>query len=62
MFSSSFTVPCSRKSDPYDVCSYKSARDFAADKYEEFYDHENDYEDEDEAYDAAKGYWRENNE
>ncbi len=27
--------------------------------YEEFYDCEDDYEDEDEAYDAAEDYWYE---
>ncbi len=48
-----------KKYDPYDVYNYKSAQDFADDKYEEFYDYEDYYDDEDEAYDAAEDYWRE---
>ena len=48
-----------KKKDPYDVYSYDSAQAFADDKYEEFFDNEDDYEDEDEAYDAAEDYWRE---
>ncbi|MCR5501922.1 MAG: hypothetical protein K6F53_02845 [Lachnospiraceae bacterium] len=57
--SSKSTTSSKKKSDTYDVYSYKSAQDFADDKYEEFYDYEDDYEDEDEAYDAAEDYWRE---
>ena len=33
-----------KKNDPYDVYDYKSAQDFADDKYEEFYDYEDDYD------------------
>ncbi len=47
-----------KKYDAYDVYNYKSAQDFADDKYEEFYDYEDYYDDEDEAYDAAEDYWR----
>lgn len=52
-----FYLEC--KKDTYDVYNYKSAQEFADDKYEEFYDYEDDYddEDEDEAYDAAEDYW-----
>ncbi len=45
--------------DAYDVYDYDSAQDFADDRYEEFFDYEDYYEDEDEAYDAAEDYWRE---
>ena len=45
--------------DPYDVDKYNSAQEFADDKYEEFYDYEDDFDDEDEAYDAAEDYWNE---
>ncbi len=48
-----------KKYDQYDVYDYKSAEEFADDKYEEFYDYEDGYEDEDEAYDAAEDYWKE---
>ncbi len=48
--------------DLYDVQKYNSAQEFADDKYEEFYDYEGDFEDEDEAYDAAEDYWNENHE
>ena len=46
-----------KKYDTYDVYNYKSAQEFADDKYEELYDYEDDYDDEDEAYDAVEDYW-----
>ena len=42
--------------DYYGVHNYKSAQDFADDKYEEFYDYE-DTDDEDDAWDEAYDYW-----
>ena len=47
-------------SDTYDVHSYKDATSFADDKCEEFYDYEDDYDDEDEAWDDAADYWYDN--
>ncbi len=43
--------------DPYDADDYDSAEEFADEKYQEFYDYEDDFEDHDEAYDAAEEYW-----
>ncbi len=48
------------RADTYDVHSYSDPQSFADDKWEEFYDYEDDSEDEDEAYDAAEEYWEEN--
>lgn len=45
------------KADPYNVYAYKSAREFADDKYEEFYDYEDEFDDEDDAWDEAYDYW-----
>lgn len=47
--------------DPYDADKYTSADDFAEDKYEEFYDYEDNVEDDDDAYDAAVDYWNSKN-
>ena len=49
-----------KKTDTYDVHSYKDSISFADDKWEEFYDYEDDYDDEDEAYDDAEDYWYDN--
>ncbi len=56
--SSSYSGKSGKSYDYYGVHNYKSAQDFADDKYEEFYDYEDYYDDEDEAYDAAEDYWR----
>ena len=45
--------------DPYDACKYQDADSFADDKFEDFFDYD-DFEDEDEAYEAAVEYWEDN--
>lgn len=46
-----------KKNDSYNSYKYKTADEFAEDKYEEFADFEDDYDDDDEAYDDAVDYW-----